>query len=112
MKIYRKIFCFVMFYTKLCLVQNYCILGLMKWIDLLDLVLFGAEKYDAIYNKIRYLTSQKSDVTYVIFHTYSKIKIDSYNSLPLEKYWRYIMLSYSIIQFLIKIKTVITIIYF
>ena len=58
----------------------------MKWIDLFDLVLFGAEKYDAIYNKIRYLTSQKSDVTYVIFHTYSKIKIDSYNSLPLEKY--------------------------
>ena len=58
----------------------------MKWIDLLDLVLFGPEKYDAIYNKIRYLTSQKSDVTYVIFHNYAKIKIDSYNSLPLEKY--------------------------
>ena len=29
------------------------------------LVLFGPEKYDAIYNKIRYFTSQKSGITYV-----------------------------------------------
>ena len=29
------------------------------------LVLFGPEKYDAIYNKIRYLLSQNTDITYV-----------------------------------------------
>ena len=40
----------------------------------------------AIYNRIRYLTSQKSDITYVIFHNYSRIKIDSYDSLRLEKH--------------------------
>ena len=52
------------------------------------LVLFGAEKYDFIdfiYNRIRYLTEVKSGITYVISHDYAKIKIDSYDSLPLEK---------------------------
>ena len=29
------------------------------------LVLFGSEKYDAIYNRIRYLISQKSGITYI-----------------------------------------------
>ena len=32
------------------------------------LVLFGPEKYDAIYNRIRYLISQKGGITYVISH--------------------------------------------
>ena len=50
------------------------------------LVLLSPEKYDAIYNRIRYLTSQKSDITYVISHNYSRIKIDSYDSLRLEKH--------------------------
>ena len=49
------------------------------------LVLFGPEKYDAIYKRIRYLISLKSDITYVISHNYARIKIDSYDSLPLEK---------------------------
>ena len=49
------------------------------------LVLFGHEKYDAIYNRIRYLISQKSCITYVISHNYAKIKVDSYDSLPLGK---------------------------
>ena len=30
------------------------------------LVLFGAEKYDFIYNRIRYLAGVKSGITYVI----------------------------------------------
>ena len=42
------------------------------------LVLIGAEKYDSIYNKIRYLTRVKEGITYVSFHNYVKIKIDSY----------------------------------
>ena len=49
------------------------------------LVLFGAEKDDAIYNRIKYFISQKSGITYVFSHNYARIKIDSYNSLPLEK---------------------------
>ena len=49
------------------------------------LVLFGSEKYDSIYNRIRYLISVKSGITYIISHNYAKIKVDSYDSLPLEK---------------------------
>ena len=47
------------------------------------LTLFGSETYEAIYNRITYLTSQKS--TYVFSHYFTKIKVDSYDSLPIEK---------------------------
>ena len=46
------------------------------------LVLFGSGKYDFIYNR---LIIVKSGITYVISHNYAKIKVDSYDSLPLEK---------------------------
>ena len=49
------------------------------------LTLFGSEKYDAIYKRIRYLTSQKSGITYVFSHNYTKIRDDSYDFLPIEK---------------------------
>ena len=49
------------------------------------LVLFGPERYDATYNRIRYLTNQKSGITYVLSHNYKRIKMDSYYSLPLGK---------------------------
>ena len=49
------------------------------------LVLFRSEKCNSIYNKIRYLIGVKNGSTYVITHNYPKIKVDSYNSLPLEK---------------------------
>ena len=49
------------------------------------LVLFGPEKYDAIYNRIRYLIIQKSWITYVISDNYARIKVDSYDSFPLKK---------------------------
>ena len=49
------------------------------------LALFKNEKYYSIYNGIRYLLSVKSGITYVISHNYAKIKIDLYDSLPLEK---------------------------
>ena len=48
------------------------------------LVLFVAEKYDFIYNRIKYLTGGKSGITYVVSHNYAKIKVDSYDSLPLN----------------------------
>ena len=40
------------------------------------LVLFGSEKYDFIYNRIRYLIGIKSGITYVISHNYAKIKVE------------------------------------
>ena len=48
------------------------------------LVLLGSEKYDYICNRVRYLIGVKSGITYVISHNYAKIKVDSYDSLPLE----------------------------
>ena len=49
------------------------------------LVLLGLEKYDPAYNKIRYLISQESGITYFFSHYYTKIKVNSYDSLPSEK---------------------------
>ena len=50
------------------------------------LVLFDPEKYDSIYNRIRYFISQSNGLTYVVVsHNYTRIKIDSYDFLPLEK---------------------------
>ena len=40
------------------------------------LVLFGPEKCDAIHNTIRYLTNQKSGITYVISHNSARIEIN------------------------------------
>ena len=41
------------------------------------LTLLGSKKYDFFYNSIRYVTSVKSGIRYVISHIYVKIKIDS-----------------------------------
>ena len=49
------------------------------------LALLGDEKYDFIYNRIKHLIGLKNDSTYVIYHNYAKIKVDSHNSLALEK---------------------------
>ena len=34
---------------------------------------------------MRYLISQKSRITYIFSHYIAKIKVDSYDSLPIEK---------------------------
>ena len=49
------------------------------------LTLLGSEKYDAIYNRIRYLINLKSSITYIFSHYFAKIKVDIYHSLPVEK---------------------------
>ena len=49
------------------------------------LVLFGLEKYDAIYNRIRYPIGLKCGIIYIFSYNYAKIKIDSNDDLPLEK---------------------------
>ena len=58
------------------------LLGCMKSIYL---VLFGYEKYDFNYKRIRYIIGVESGIAYVFSHNYAKIKVDSYDSLPLEK---------------------------
>ena len=40
------------------------------------LVLFGSEKYDLIYCRVKYLIGVKSGIKYVISHNYAKIKVD------------------------------------
>ena len=47
-------------------------------------VLLGPEKYDAIDNRIRYLISLKSDITF-FSHYFAKVKVYSFSSLPIEK---------------------------
>ena len=44
------------------------------------LILFGPEKYDGIYDRIRCLISQKSNIIYVFSHICVKVKIDFYDS--------------------------------
>ena len=56
------------------------------------LVLFGSEKYDSIYNRIRFLISVKRGITYIISHNYANIKVDSCYSLTLEKQWLFMVL--------------------
>ena len=49
------------------------------------LVLFGLGYYDVIHNRIRYLISEKRDITGCINHNFARIRTYSYNSLPIEK---------------------------
>ena len=78
------------FHIKFLLIQDLCLLDSIKdgFIRIYDgtryLTLFGSEKY-AIYNRIRYLISLKSGITYISSHYFAKIKVDSYDSLPIEK---------------------------
>ena len=46
------------------------------------LKLFQIEKYNENLNRIWYLIGLKSGITYVISHNYTKIKVNSYYSLP------------------------------
>ena len=48
-------------------------------------MLLGPKKYDALYNRIRFLISQKSGITYIFSHYIAKIEVDSYDFLPIEK---------------------------
>ena len=47
------------------------------------LTLFGSEEYDAIYNRIK--LSLKSGITYIFSRYFAKIKVNSYDFLPLKE---------------------------
>ena len=49
------------------------------------LVLFDYSYYDKIGDRIKYLINEKSGITESIYHNFGKIRIDSNNSLPIEK---------------------------
>ena len=48
------------------------------------LALFGIEKFDSIYDRIRYLIIVKSAIIYTVSQ-YATVKVDLYDSLSLEK---------------------------
>ena len=50
------------------------------------LVLFDQWLLDKICNKIKYLISKKRCITKSINYNFGKIKIDSYDSLPIKNY--------------------------
>ena len=81
--------------------------GKIKHLWLIDYGLFNK-----IFDKIKYLITEKSGIKNSINHNFGKIRIDSHNSLPIEKYWLFIMLWYSLSQLLTRIKINTTIIYF
>ena len=74
-------------------------------------MLIGPGKYDAIYNKNKYLTSQKSGVTYALYYICSRIKIALHNSWRLKKLSILLNIMNSLTQVLIKVKITTTIIY-
>ena len=56
------------------------------------LILFEYGLFNKISDKIKYLISKKSGTTNSINHNFGKFKIDSSNSLPVKRYWLFIML--------------------
>ena len=53
------------------------------------LVLFDYGLFDKICNKIKKLISEKSGINNSINHNFGKIRIDSYNSLPIKRIWTF-----------------------
>ena len=49
------------------------------------LVIFCYWQYDKIFVNIKYLISEKSDITDSVNNSFSRIRINSYNYLPIEK---------------------------
>ena len=43
-------------------------------------------KYKEIYDRVRYLISEKCDITNSINHNFARISINSYNSLPIHNF--------------------------
>ena len=95
------------FHTKLQRVQNHCVLAVrfdkinefirVRCGELTYLVLFDYGLYDKICDKIKYLISKKSGMTDSINHNFGNTRIDSCNSVPIEK-----ILNFHIVIILVK----------
>ena len=89
MKNHTKVFLFITFCIKICLVQNLLrsrmdkVNGFFRVYDgTRYLVIFEPKKHNDIFNMIRHLIGVKSGITYVISNNCSKTKIGSFNFLP------------------------------
>ena len=59
--------------------------GFIKIYDGIRYLVLFSYSYDEICNRIKYLISEKSGITNSINYNFAKIRIDSYNSLPIQK---------------------------
>ena len=50
------------------------------------LILYDYKRYNAIYDRIKYLISEKSSITDSIIRNFARIRIKSYSSFPIKKY--------------------------
>ena len=66
--------------------------------EIKHLVLFDHELFDKICDRIKHLISEKSGITDSINHNFARIRIYSYNSLPIEE-----ILTFHIVIILIKL---------
>ena len=70
------------------------------------ITLLGTKKYGAVYDRIRFRISLKSNITYAFCQYFAQVKVDSYDSYDFclyQKPWLCIMFYYSLIK--IKIAT-------
>ena len=72
--------------------------------DIKCLTLFGSEKYEVIYNRIRYLIGVKIRIAYIF---YTKIKVDFYDLVSIEKIFTLhnVIIHFKLIWMKIKITT-------
>ena len=54
--------------------------------EIKHLILFDYRLFNQIFNKVKYLITRKSGITNSFTYNFGKIRIDSYNSLPIKKY--------------------------
>ena len=60
--------------------------GFIKiYVGIRYLVLHDYKRYSTIFDRIRYLISEKSGITNSINCNFGRIRIDSHDSLPIEK---------------------------
>ena len=53
-----------------------------------------------LYDRIRYLISLKSGITYIFCHYFAKIKVDSCDSLTIEKIFTLLYINFKVIIFI------------
>ena len=78
------------FHAKLSWVQNVRFNKINGFIKIYGgmryLVLYDYKRYKAIYDRIIYLISEKINIADSINHNFARIRINSYNSLPIQNY--------------------------
>ena len=88
LKSYKNILVYNISYKTFAVAKPLCIRfnktdGFIRVYDGTRYLVFGAEKYDLLDYRIKNL-GIKNGITYVVSHNYAKIKVDSYDSLPLD----------------------------